>query len=371
MLADSLAAIDRCPDGQRPRARPRRRRTGLAGGRLQARGRPLRRHPAGPPARPGRAAGGAHRRLPAGPVADAARPGGPGAAPLERGRARVRLRAGHVRLRAGGDEPVRPGRGDGPPRAAAGPARPLERPRRDPRDGDAGADRRRHPLAHQPQRRLGAGQRLRLPQLVAPRRCSTWTAANTPRCWTSTIAWCARKPSQIAYENVDASALLWRLYLRGVDVGDRWQALAQDWAPAVEDGYYAFNDAHAVMAFVGAGRAGPGRAGAGGDGPPGGQRRAGGQRHDDPGRGPAAGPGAGGVLARRPRHLHRSAAGHAPARPPLRRQPRPARRRPPDAARGGAARRVARRLAQALAAERTALKPDSPFNRLLAARARG
>jgi tetratricopeptide (TPR) repeat protein len=62
------------------------------------------------------------------------------------------------------------------------------------------------------------------------------------------------QPTQVAYENVDASALLWRLTLRGVDVGDRWQTLAAAWAPAAEDGYYAFNDVHALMSFIGAGR---------------------------------------------------------------------------------------------------------------------
>jgi len=54
---------------------------------------------------------------------------------------------------------------------------------------------------------------------------------------------------------IDQSALLWRLLLRGVDVGDRWQALADRWAPVAESGNYAFNDLHAMMAFVGAGRA--------------------------------------------------------------------------------------------------------------------
>ena len=62
------------------------------------------------------------------------------------------------------------------------------------------------------------------------------------------------RPTPVIYENVDASALLWRLTLRGIDVGARWQALAEVWQPVAEDGFYAFNDAHAVMAFVGAGR---------------------------------------------------------------------------------------------------------------------
>jgi hypothetical protein len=53
---------------------------------------------------------------------------------------------------------------------------------------------------------------------------------------------------------VDASALLWRLYLRGVDVGNRFQALADNWKPIATARNYAFNDMHAMMAFVGANR---------------------------------------------------------------------------------------------------------------------
>jgi tetratricopeptide (TPR) repeat protein len=61
-------------------------------------------------------------------------------------------------------------------------------------------------------------------------------------------------PSQVPLEMIDASAMLWRLQLRGVDVGNRWVALASTWEPFVDHAYYAFNDAHAVMAFVGAER---------------------------------------------------------------------------------------------------------------------
>lgn len=60
--------------------------------------------------------------------------------------------------------------------------------------------------------------------------------------------------STLALDLVDASALLWRLHLRGVEVGDRWQALADRWAPMAGAGLYAFNDLHAMLAFVGAGR---------------------------------------------------------------------------------------------------------------------
>lgn len=59
--------------------------------------------------------------------------------------------------------------------------------------------------------------------------------------------------SPLALNMVDASAILWRLMLRGFDVGDRWEPLAANWAAKSATGY-AFNDAHAMMAFVGAGR---------------------------------------------------------------------------------------------------------------------
>ena len=61
-------------------------------------------------------------------------------------------------------------------------------------------------------------------------------------------------PSQVPLEMLDGSGMLWRLQLRGIDVADRWRALASCWEPFVDHAYYAFNDAHAVMAFVGAQR---------------------------------------------------------------------------------------------------------------------
>jgi tetratricopeptide (TPR) repeat protein len=60
--------------------------------------------------------------------------------------------------------------------------------------------------------------------------------------------------SAVAMDLVDAAALLWRLHLRGVPVGERWTPVADNWQPFAAAGTYAFNDAHAVMAFVGAGR---------------------------------------------------------------------------------------------------------------------
>jgi hypothetical protein len=62
------------------------------------------------------------------------------------------------------------------------------------------------------------------------------------------------RPGGMAIELVDATSMLWRLHLRGVDVGDRWTAAADAWEPMADDGYYAFNDMHAMMAFIGAGR---------------------------------------------------------------------------------------------------------------------
>jgi tetratricopeptide (TPR) repeat protein len=60
--------------------------------------------------------------------------------------------------------------------------------------------------------------------------------------------------SPLVLNMIDASSMLWRLQLRGIDVGERWQALAERWAPQAEAGNYAFNDMHAMMAFAGSGR---------------------------------------------------------------------------------------------------------------------
>lgn len=60
--------------------------------------------------------------------------------------------------------------------------------------------------------------------------------------------------SSVVLESLDASALLWRLYLEGVEVGGRFKPLAAAWERCAEDAFYAFNDLHALMAFVGAGQ---------------------------------------------------------------------------------------------------------------------
>ena len=60
--------------------------------------------------------------------------------------------------------------------------------------------------------------------------------------------------SGVALDLVDASALLWRLQAVGCDVGARWEEVAQAWEAHADGVLYPFNDWHAAMAFLGAGR---------------------------------------------------------------------------------------------------------------------
>lgn len=61
--------------------------------------------------------------------------------------------------------------------------------------------------------------------------------------------------SSVVLDMVDASAMLWRLKLRGHEPGQvRWSEIAAAWEGLIQDGNYCFNDAHALMAFIGAGR---------------------------------------------------------------------------------------------------------------------
>jgi hypothetical protein len=61
---------------------------------------------------------------------------------------------------------------------------------------------------------------------------------------------------ETALVRVDATALLWRLMLEGMDVGSRFAPIADAWERALgeEGGFYAFNDFHAAMALAAAGR---------------------------------------------------------------------------------------------------------------------
>jgi hypothetical protein len=60
--------------------------------------------------------------------------------------------------------------------------------------------------------------------------------------------------SALVLDMIDASALMWRLQLRGQDLGGRWLSLAERWRPIADSGQYAFNDLHAMMAFVSSGQ---------------------------------------------------------------------------------------------------------------------
>ena len=61
--------------------------------------------------------------------------------------------------------------------------------------------------------------------------------------------------SEVQLEMLDAAALLWRLRLRKIDTGDRYEKLATNYeANPAEHAFYAFNDMHAAMAYVATGR---------------------------------------------------------------------------------------------------------------------
>lgn len=59
--------------------------------------------------------------------------------------------------------------------------------------------------------------------------------------------------STMTVDLIDASAMLWRLQLRGIDVRSRWASVAEGWRAVARPGRYAFNDFHAMMAWEGAG----------------------------------------------------------------------------------------------------------------------
>lgn len=63
-----------------------------------------------------------------------------------------------------------------------------------------------------------------------------------------------REKSGVALDLVDASALLWRVHVDGHDVGGRWADVAESWDAHADGRLYPFNDWHAAMAYLGAGR---------------------------------------------------------------------------------------------------------------------
>ena len=62
--------------------------------------------------------------------------------------------------------------------------------------------------------------------------------------------------SNVALDLVDASALLWRIHLAGLNVGPRWNEVAASWAQHADGKLYPFNDWHAAMSYLGAGQIG-------------------------------------------------------------------------------------------------------------------
>ncbi len=60
--------------------------------------------------------------------------------------------------------------------------------------------------------------------------------------------------SEVVMDLIDASALLWRAQMSGIDVGDRWSDIATAWDNHAYSPLYPFNDWHAAMAYLGAGR---------------------------------------------------------------------------------------------------------------------
>lgn len=62
------------------------------------------------------------------------------------------------------------------------------------------------------------------------------------------------EPSDIAVNLVDASSLLWRFELAGLDTGSRWGEVADAWKAHADARLYPFNDLHAAMAYLASGR---------------------------------------------------------------------------------------------------------------------
>ena len=58
----------------------------------------------------------------------------------------------------------------------------------------------------------------------------------------------AKLADDATLERIDAASLLWRLELAGIDVGDRWAPVADQWMAHVDDHLLAFNDLHCAFA---------------------------------------------------------------------------------------------------------------------------
>jgi tetratricopeptide (TPR) repeat protein len=62
------------------------------------------------------------------------------------------------------------------------------------------------------------------------------------------------EPIGVQLMMLDATALLWRLHLNGIDAGARWNELADSYERSGEAGFYVFNDLHAMAAYAASGR---------------------------------------------------------------------------------------------------------------------
>ena len=62
------------------------------------------------------------------------------------------------------------------------------------------------------------------------------------------------EPIGVQLMMLDATALLWRMHLNGVDTGTRWNELADTYEQSDEAGFYVFNDMHAMAAYTATGR---------------------------------------------------------------------------------------------------------------------
>lgn len=62
------------------------------------------------------------------------------------------------------------------------------------------------------------------------------------------------EPIGVQLMMLDATALLWRMHLNGIDAGTRWTELADSFERSGEAGFYVFNDMHAMAAYAAGGR---------------------------------------------------------------------------------------------------------------------
>ncbi|HEX7705274.1 MAG TPA: tetratricopeptide repeat protein [Thermoanaerobaculia bacterium] len=59
---------------------------------------------------------------------------------------------------------------------------------------------------------------------------------------------------KVQLQMLDSAALLWRLHLQDRDTGDRWAEVADAYETIADEGFYVFNDMHAMMSYAATGR---------------------------------------------------------------------------------------------------------------------